>query len=397
MIKTVPAGAMVQLGGMGAETAPAIFKAIPPGKYPVRVIMPDYETTQINADIKANEFTDLGTVTLLHSTGSLQVISSPPGSDFILEADGATQQTAAGKTPQTIQNLPTGNYVLTLKEDGWPDHQQTIKVMRNETLPVEWDFPSGTLVVDSAPEGASVYEQDRFLGLTPLSKAVAPATYPSVRVVLAGMVPVTLSGTVTAGQTTSLTAGSLQPVLTEVQLTTKPSGLEYSLSGTTGTLLTGTTPATLYNLPPGDYQATFKRTGWPDFTANLSLATKVPVIVDHEFPEGSIAITSDPAGASIFVGKRLLGVSPLTVELPPGDTDILAKLTGMTDRDHSITITDGEETTLAFDMKSGASSLHHRHHIQKPTPSPLAKLGYSIKSFFAGAGVTPTRPQASTR
>jgi hypothetical protein len=396
MITTVPAGAMVQLGGEAAENAPAIFKAIPAGKYPVRIIMPGYETVELNAEIKPNEFTDLGTVTMLHSTGSLQVISSPPEGSFVLtpQANGAAQSHAliTGKIPQTVRNLPTGTYTLTFKQDGWPDHEQTVNVTRNAILPVEWDFPSGMLRVDSTPAGAQVYEQDRLLGLTPLLKAVAPGAYPALRVVMAGMVPVALTATVADGQSASLTAGTLQPVVTAVQLTSEPAGLQYVITGTAGDLVTGTTPASMYNLPAGDYQATLKRDGWQNFTVPFHLAPKAPVTIDHSFPEGTVTITSTPPGASIFVGTRLLGTAPVTVSLPPGDTELSAKLTGMSDRVHPITITGGEETTLAFNMKSGESSaVHHHHHLNKPTPSPLVRLGDSIKSFFAGGAASKSK------
>jgi hypothetical protein len=65
--------------------------------------------------------------------------------------------------------------------------------------------------------------------------------------------------------------------------------------------------------------------------------------------------------------------------------ELTAKLEGMPLRRHSVTVVDGEETSVAFNMASGSSSsTHHHRRAKKDPPSALAKLGDSLKSFFAG-------------
>jgi hypothetical protein len=386
MIKTSPAGAMVQLGGEEIETAPAVFKAIPPGKYPLRIVLADYEAAEMQVEIKADEFTDLGTIALVHSTGGLALSSSPEGSDYQLKAD-ASGAVRTGRTPETIRDLPTGSYTIAYKQDGWPDQTRAVQVKRNETAPVDLQFPQGVLSVTSTPPGAKVYIGDRVLGVTPLNTPLAPGDYQNIQVVMDGMAPVTLGATVREGATATLDAGQLHEMITALQLQTTPAGLAYAISGTAGDLRSGQTPAAIFDLPVGDYTVTIERPGWADFTSPLSLMPKVPVTITHDFPEGSVVITSQPMGAEIYQGENLLGTAPLTVNLPPGNTELTAKLSGMPVRKHSVTVDEGEETNLAFDMESGSSSIsaHHHRHVKKQPPSELAKLGDSIKSFFSGS------------
>jgi len=386
MIKTMPEGATVALGGEAVETAPATFKGITPGKYPVKITLPDYEPVQVEAEIKANEFADMGVVTLVRSSGTLQITSSPEGSDYELkaEADGGAK-VLTGKTPDTVRELPTGKYTLALKHAGWPDEVKRVEITRGGVTPVEWHFAAGTVTVTSTPPGASVYLGGRLLGTTPLQADAAPGDYADLQVMMDGYVPVTLSTTIAQGEDTAVPPVTLQQMVTELQLNTTPAGLEYAVTGSNGVARTGTTPATFYDLPAGDYTVALKRAGWADFSAPATLVEKQAVTIAHEFPEGTVAITSVPDGAEIFAGGTSLGIAPVTVTLPPGNVELIARMNGMTQRTHTVTVADGEELSLEFNMKSGgSSSSHHHRHSKKVPPSELAKIGNSIKTFFGG-------------
>ena len=325
MIKTSPPGATVALGGEAVETAPATFKAITPGKYPVKITFPGYEPQELMADIQPNAFTDLGTIALARSIGSIQITASPEGSDYELSPAAApgdpVENTPArsGKTPDTVRDLPTGRYQLTIKHEGWPDEVKTIEVMADAVLPVEWKYPAGMLAVTTTPPGAQVYAGDRLLGTTPLSAELAPGSYSDINVTLDGFVPVTMNATVEQGTTTTLDPITVQELVTALQLTTDPAGLTYTISDANGVpIRDGQTPAAIFDIPPGTYSVVFKRPGWPDFTAAATLEAKKPISIEHDFPEGTATVTSTPVGAEILLGETSLGVTPLTVTLPPG-------------------------------------------------------------------------------
>jgi TonB family protein len=99
---------------------------------------------------------------------------------------------------------------------------------------------------------------------------------------------------------------------------------------TPGGGLSGTTPATLNDLPAGDYIVTFSREGFQPHTENVTVTHDTPAQVSWKFANGNLVITSDPAGASVtgHDGKPL-GVTPLTInDILPGDVTYVLTLDG---------------------------------------------------------------------
>jgi serine/threonine protein kinase len=68
MLKTTPRGATVTLGGMEAGKSPVTFKGIRAGRYPLRISLEGYTPVEREVEVKAGQFVDLGTITLVRST-----------------------------------------------------------------------------------------------------------------------------------------------------------------------------------------------------------------------------------------------------------------------------------------------------------------------------------------
>ncbi|MBI4024970.1 MAG: SUMF1/EgtB/PvdO family nonheme iron enzyme [Verrucomicrobia bacterium] len=119
MVRTIPEGAMATVGGSAAEKTPATFKDMKLGKYPLKIIMDGYEPVEKEIEIKENEFTDLGSLELTRSKGTLQLSSTPEGAEF--EVRGADGSGHKGKTPDTLKDLPTGEYDVHLKLKGYKE------------------------------------------------------------------------------------------------------------------------------------------------------------------------------------------------------------------------------------------------------------------------------------
>ena len=402
-IATSPPGATVELGGEALETTPAVFKAISSGSYPVTISLAGYQPVRMQAEIKPNQFTDLGTLTLRHETGTLQLTASPGGASYELKnlsASGDAPPARTGQTPENVVDLPTGTYAVTFKHAGWPDQVKTVEVTSGAVLPVAGSFASGTLSVRTDPPGASIRIGERVLGTTPLNVELPPGQYREVQVVLDGFIPASLDAEVRQGETAAPPVVPLQKLVTALQLSSSPAGLDYLICAPDGTpVRNGQTPAAIFDLPAGDYVVTFQRPGWTDFTSPLRLEPQKPVSLGHDFPEGSVSVTSEPGGAEIFLGAKSLGVAPLTAALPPGASELTAQMPGMPARKHTVIVTEGEESALAFNMKSGgtSASAHHHRRVPKQQPSALAKLGDSIKTFFsAGSGNSPAKKPSFT-
>jgi hypothetical protein len=116
-------------------------------------------------------------------------------------------------------------------------------------------------------------------------------------------------------------------------LKSTPNGINYSLTGGTDlgqrNDLTGTTPATIENLPTGDYQVEFQRDGWPSATKEIRVERNATAKVEQQYVPGTVEVTSEPSGASVLQNGSLLGVTPLTVtNLPPGEIGFELQMAG---------------------------------------------------------------------
>jgi hypothetical protein len=135
-----------------------------------------------------------------------------------------------GRTPLTLDALPFGNYVVRIVQDGYEvmreevtltvrDASHTIearlepKARAGAPAPAPAAAPAanltGSLYVDSRPQGANVLLDGRLVGKTPLNLTEVPVGTHVVRIEMAGKQPWTVSQNVTTGKIARVT-GSLE-------------------------------------------------------------------------------------------------------------------------------------------------------------------------------------------
>jgi hypothetical protein len=102
IVTTSPEGATVTLGGTSAGKSPVTFKDVRPGKYPLRITLSGYEPINRDVEIKANEFVDLGTLSLQTTKSSIELDSTPSGAK-VFQAG-----TLLGTTPVRRADFSTG-------------------------------------------------------------------------------------------------------------------------------------------------------------------------------------------------------------------------------------------------------------------------------------------------
>jgi serine/threonine protein kinase len=179
-----------------------------------------------------------------------------------------------------------------------------------------------------------------------------------------------------------------------LQLITTPPGATFAIypgvvagksAPVAAPLRSGSAPDSVQDLPPGRYTLFFHNDGWPDDRAEISVAAGESVPVNYTFPHGRATITSTPDGAEIFFGNHSLGYAPLDVDLPLGKQRLLARLAEFPDRTQAVTIENGKETKVEFQMRTRSRSAR-----PTPTPSALDKIGQTFKNVF-GRKTPPTR------
>jgi len=242
------------------------------------------------------------------TTGALAVTSTPPGASIIL--DGTDRKMT---TPATLTGVAVGSHTVLLRLTGYADGQQSVTVTAGTT---------------SALQFALTKELD----------ATTPPVEPGTPPVEPGTPPVTSPTQVETTLRVTSTPGSAAIVLDEKE---------------TGRL----TPATIV-VAPGSHTVSLKLAGYAVATRAVSVAKggqaslAVPLTLTPPVAQGSLRITSTPAGAVVTIdGKLVTGKTPLTVGVALGHHTILVALRGYETYARSgVEVVKGIQTTIAVQL-----------------------------------------------
>lgn len=92
-------------------------------------------------------------------------------------------------------------------------------------------------------------------------------------------------------------------------------------------------------------------------------AAKAPVTGDAV---GGIVVVSEPAGAEVYVARKLLGVTPLQSELAVGHVRLVLKKAGFKDRAYHVEITAGAEKRVNLSLQSASDGLGSLSIVTEP-------------------------------
>ncbi|MEP6821659.1 MAG: hypothetical protein ABI946_04840 [Chthoniobacterales bacterium] len=180
-----------------------------------------------------------------------------------------------------------------------------------------------------------------------------------------------------------------KPPVGSVRITTSPMGANYAIfpgvldklpPPATPPLRVGVTPVELRDLPPAEYTIFFQYLDWPVELTGITLTAGEVFPVDFIFPYGCAEITSDPDGAQIFHGDRWLGKTPLTVALPLGPQQLIARVSDRPEKKQTVTIEQLSDTEVAFEIPTESTRSPRRK--STPPPSVLERLGRTMKKVF---------------
>ncbi|HXE43283.1 MAG TPA: PEGA domain-containing protein [Candidatus Baltobacteraceae bacterium] len=255
-VKTTPTGASVSIDNSAAQESPAVFKSLKLGKHSVSISLDGYEPFTGEIEIKENDIMPLDK-TLIRSKGTLTLSTTPKGVSYTVSggAEVESRTDLTGTTPATLENLPTGDYQVQFQRDGWPVSIKSIQVPRNKTASAQQDFSAGTVVLTSDPSGASVMQNDRLFGMTPLTLTNLPPGELALQLQLAGFSPTNFTETVKAG---GKSTRNIYFARGAVQISSEPSGASILQNGKS----LGSTPLTLNNLAPGTHLYTLQLSGY---------------------------------------------------------------------------------------------------------------------------------------
>jgi serine/threonine protein kinase len=204
VVKTEPAGATVKVGDALPQIAPAVFAELKLGPHPVQIQHDGYEPKTVSAEVKENQSTDLGTIILVRSKGSLGITSTPEGLTYEMRSESSPFRPISGTTPLGAKEFETGNYEIKVARPGWPAQTRTCVVARGAVRTVFFDFSGGDITITSTPPGATVLRDKEQLGVTPLPIKDHPPGDVKYTLALTGYDNATVQGIVQPGQPLTL-------------------------------------------------------------------------------------------------------------------------------------------------------------------------------------------------
>jgi hypothetical protein len=229
-----------------------------------------------------------------------------------------------------------------------PGNGQTEKIW--VTLnPIPTPPQYGSLYVTTSPEGAAVYLNGNYRGVSPLTISPLSAGAYNVRADLSSYQSESDTVTVYAGQQQT-ERFTLQRIVSPGSITvvSSPSGAYVYIDGN----YRGLTPVTLTDVAPGSHSIELDLSGYSDWKSTVRVnngqsqtvsATLSPVASKT----GWILASSSPAGANVYVDSVLKGKTPavgdLTVSgVPAGNHDVRFELAGY--QPYSTTVNVGGDT-----------------------------------------------------
>jgi hypothetical protein len=128
-VASIPSGAEVYIDSQLTGIAPAVFPEIAPGNHQVRLSVKGYDDWSHIVSVGSGRMSAINAemVAVKEITGSLAVITDPPGAEIFVDGD------FKGMSPVTITGLSAGThtFLLTLKE--YADNKTNLSITAGQT------------------------------------------------------------------------------------------------------------------------------------------------------------------------------------------------------------------------------------------------------------------------
>ena len=213
-----------------------------------------------------------------------------------------------------------GEYVLTVKAEGYHPYEQTITVTEAETqrLDIALAPLPGTVSIVSTPPGADITLDGLSLGSAPLNDIVLESGRYAVGAALTRFQPWESTIEV-AGRNQSQTVQiALVPDWAYVTFTTTPSEVIATLDGDT----TKVTDKGIEVLS-GEHELTLSAPGFMPVTVPLQIVAGIDQslgAISLTPADATLSLNSSPSGAGVTVDGAFAGLTPLIVPLSPDAT-----------------------------------------------------------------------------
>jgi DNA-binding transcriptional regulator YhcF (GntR family) len=287
-INSNPSEAKVYLDNDYKGKTPLNLKNISTGQYSLRMSLAGYEdwtsTVVVLPILNVRISADLVPLPQEEKEyGSISVNSNPQEARVYL--DNAYK----GNTPINIRDVSTGRHKLRIKLAGYEDWVSEITVSSSRVLRVSADLKSqeeqGSISINSDPQGADIYLDDKYEGLTPLNlQDIASGEY-EVKISLPGyeewVEEVTVSPSRTARVYTELES---RPDYGSIAIYCDQKDAKVFLNGTYKKTITKT-PTVLEEIESGNYEIVIIKDGFRAWVKDIEVFIDETTTVDAPMTE----------------------------------------------------------------------------------------------------------------
>ncbi|HOF97259.1 MAG TPA: DUF3344 domain-containing protein, partial [Methanoculleus sp.] len=310
--------------------------------------------------------------------GTIFVTSDPTGAAVWLDGEDTGEV-----TPTTLEDVPAGDHVVTLKLDGYADASRPVTVVSDETVTVDLELTTltGSLEVTSVPDGAAIFIDGADTGevTNATIDGIGVGTH-TVTLKLAGYAGAVAEVTIAENETAPLHLDLIE-AHGSITVASMPEGAAIFLDGAdTGKL----TNALLENVAAGEHTVTVKLAGYIDASRTVTVTDNETITINFLLtePAGSIVVTSAPDGARIFLDGTDTGeVTNTTLEnVPVGTPTVRVERDGYLEAEETVTVTSGEIAAVHFDLEPAAITLQPGWNFVS-TPKRLADGQDTIAVF----------------
>lgn len=368
---------MVQANDDTAQSAAVVIDGHSVGNVPFRAqVQPGRHLVQVRREgfVTFSQWVDLAgrqvftlPVTLEREapeTGSILVAPDVSGANVFLDS------APRGATPTVLENVPAGDHVIEIHAEGRPIHRETIRVVAGERLRVAPSLRAGpanagTLRVISTPPGALVVLDGEALGNAPVTKeGVVPGEH---------ILEASLEGYKAVMEPVAIESGQQRVVSLRLEALARTAGRIVVNSPTPGAKVIvdgeerGTPPVVVQEPTPGTHAIVVSAEGYQDHRQTCQTAPGRDCTIDAELkPIGtSVRVTSNAAGAQLFIDGELAGPVPFEGNVPVGAHRFEVRAPGHQPHLQQVHLRP-QTDTRAFDIaltKEGALSEEERLHL----------------------------------
>ncbi|WP_320170686.1 PEGA domain-containing protein [Maridesulfovibrio sp.] len=311
-----------------------------------------------------------------NSEPMLTVVSVPAGADVFVDSG------RVGKTPVTINEVPTGTRKIRVVRDRYEPFEENVYVDRGKTKNMNVSLVPlfGDLEVTSEPAGATVLINGESVGNTPLSLPEFEYGDYRLKLVLDRYLPVTREFTLPKGGKINISE-SLVSEFGNIEIASEPAGASVFLDGKK----IGVTPYTASDVKRGKHsiKLSLSRHGGYSETVDVPSGGSIKVFGKLSVNVGGLVVTSTPSGASVYLNGKKVGKTPYkSGDIANGSYKVKLMLNKYNDLTKTVSVPRGDVYRLKVKLK------------QKEVSSKVEKeWERAIQSHYS----TPSRAQDKQR